>query len=79
MARSFLLLVVRDARPRLIGVGFKRVPKFGFLLGISYFIGDGEVGMIAATGASIFSVSPRDLATRRHSLYLSLLDLRWDL
>ncbi|GMH77634.1 hypothetical protein TrLO_g10309 [Triparma laevis f. longispina] len=41
---------------RLIGVGFKRVPKFGFLLGISYIIGDGnDVGLVAATGASIFS------------------------
>lgn len=42
--------------PRLVGVGFKRVPKFGFLLGISYFLGEGgEVGLVAATGASIFS------------------------
>jgi hypothetical protein len=42
--------------PRLLGVGFKRIPKFGILLGISFFIGeDGEVGMIAATGASILS------------------------
>ena len=42
--------------PRLIGVGFKRVPKFGFLLGISFTLGEeGEVGMIAAVGASIFS------------------------
>ena len=41
--------------PRLIGVGFKRIPKFGFLLGISFATGDGEVGMIAATGASIMS------------------------
>jgi hypothetical protein len=42
--------------PRLIGVGFKRVPKFGFLLGISYTLGeDGEVGMLSAVGASIFS------------------------
>lgn len=42
--------------PRLIGVGFKRIPKFGILLGISFFIGeDGEVGYIAATGASIMS------------------------
>jgi len=42
--------------PRLVGVGFKRIPKFGILLGISFFIGeDGEVGYIAATGASIFS------------------------
>ena len=42
--------------PRLVGVGFKRVPKFGFLLGISYFLEEGgDVGLIAATGASIFS------------------------
>ena len=25
--------------PRLVGVGFKRVPKFGVLLGISFFMG----------------------------------------
>jgi hypothetical protein len=42
--------------PRLIGVAFKRVPKFGFLLGISYTLGEGgEVGMLAAVGASIAS------------------------
>lgn len=42
--------------PRLIGVGFKRIPKFGILLGISFFLGEGESpGMLAATGASILS------------------------
>lgn len=42
--------------PRLVGVGFKRVPKFGFLLGIAYVTdSDGDVGMLAATGASIAS------------------------
>jgi hypothetical protein len=42
--------------PRMVGVGFKRVPKFGFLLGISYFLEEGEdVGLVAATGASILS------------------------
>jgi hypothetical protein len=42
--------------PRLIGVGFKRIPKFGVLLGISFFLGDGEnPGFLAATGASILS------------------------
>ena len=42
--------------PRLIGVGFKRIPKFGSLLAISYFLQEGgEVGMMAATGASILS------------------------
>ena len=42
--------------PRLVGVGFKRVPKFGILLGISFFMGEGDSpGAIAATGASILS------------------------
>jgi hypothetical protein len=42
--------------PRLVGVGFKRIPKFGFLLGISFIMSsDGNVGMVAATGASIMS------------------------
>lgn len=42
--------------PRIVGVGFKRIPKFGILLGISFFIGeDGDVGAVAATGASILS------------------------
>ena len=43
--------------PRLVGVGFKRVPTFGFLLGISSLMDKetGNVGLVAATGASIFS------------------------
>mmetsp|Transcript_3372 Transcript_3372/g.3815 ORF Transcript_3372/g.3815 Transcript_3372/m.3815 type:complete len:317 (+) Transcript_3372:418-1368(+) len=41
--------------PRLVGVGFKRVPKFGFLLGISFMTQNPEPGMLAATGASILS------------------------
>jgi hypothetical protein len=42
--------------PRLVGVGFKRIPKFGILLGISFVMGEGgEVGLVAATGASILS------------------------
>eukprot|EP01050_Picozoa_sp_SAG11_P022218 SAG11_NODE_4145_length_2041_cov_6.255922_1_plen_309_part_00 len=41
--------------PRLIGVGFKRIPKFGILLGIAFIRGDGDVGMVEATGASILS------------------------
>ena len=42
--------------PRLIGVGFKRIPKFTALLGISYILEEGEdVGLYAATGASIIS------------------------
>ena len=42
--------------PRLVGVGFKRVPKFGILLGFSFFLGEGEnPGFAAATAASILS------------------------
>lgn len=42
--------------PRLVGVGFKRIPKFGILLGISFFMGEGESpGFVAAMGASILS------------------------
>ena len=42
--------------PRMIGVGFKRIPKFGFLLGISFITGNNEnIGMLSATGASILS------------------------
>ena len=40
----------------MVGVGFKRIPKFGILLGISFFLGEGESpGFVAATGASILS------------------------
>jgi len=41
--------------PRLIGVLFKRVPKFGILLGYTYITGETEPGYMAATAASIGS------------------------
>lgn len=42
--------------PRLVGVGFKRIPKFGILLTFSFFLGEGEnPGYMAATAASILS------------------------
>jgi len=41
--------------PRLIGVGFKRIPKFGILLGVTFITGDTEPGVAAAFGASIGS------------------------
>lgn len=42
--------------PRLVGVGFKRIPKFGFFLGMSYVMGtDANPGLVEATAASIFS------------------------
>ena len=39
----------------MIGVLLKRVPKFGFLLGYSYVVGEGDPGYAAATAASILS------------------------
>ena len=43
-------------QPRLVGVLFKRIPKFGFLLGYDYISGGkGEPGFAAATTASILS------------------------
>lgn len=41
--------------PRMVGVLFKRIPKFGFLLGYTYVTGKTEPGVAAATFASIFS------------------------
>ena len=41
--------------PRLVGVGLKIVPKFGFLLGYSFVYGEETPGLGAATVASILS------------------------
>lgn len=41
--------------PRLVGVGFKRIPKFGFLLAYATLFDGGDVGLGAATAASILS------------------------
>jgi len=42
--------------PRLVGVFGKRVPKFGALLGIQFMAFEGgDVGLVAATGASVAS------------------------
>ena len=43
-------------QPRLVGVLFKRIPKFGFFLGYDFLTGGkGEPGFAAATTASILS------------------------
>jgi hypothetical protein len=43
-------------KPRLVGVLFKRIPKFGFLLGYDFMTGGtGEPGLAAATTASVLS------------------------
>ena len=60
--------------PRIIGVSFKRVPKFGFLLGYSYLAGEGgEVGLMAATTASILSapfINPIRMIEKQQRAYL---------
>jgi len=58
--------------PRLIGVGFKRIPKFGILLGISFFIGDDEPGVVAALGASVgsaFFINPIRMIEKQQRAY----------
>ena len=60
--------------PRLVGVGFKRVPKFGILLGFSFFLGEGEnPGIAAATAASILSapfINPIRMIEKQQRAYL---------
>jgi hypothetical protein len=58
--------------PRLIGVLLKRIPKFGFLLGYSYFAGEGDPGFAAATVASICSapfINPVRLVEKQQRAY----------
>ena len=60
--------------PRIIGGGVKRVPKFGCLLGYSYLAGEGgEVGLMAATTASILSapfINPIRMIEKQQRAYL---------
>merc|ERR1711988_313539 len=60
--------------PRLIGVLFKRVPKFGILLGYTTITGDtGEPGFMAATAASIMSapfINPVRMIEKQQRAYL---------
>lgn len=60
--------------PRLVGVGFKRIPKFGILLGFSFFLEQGEnPGMVAATAASILSapfINPIRMIEKQQRAYL---------
>jgi hypothetical protein len=60
--------------PRLIGVLFKRIPKFGILLGYTYVTGDsGEPGFAAATAASILSapfINPVRMVEKQQRAYL---------
>jgi len=60
--------------PRLIGVLFKRVPKFGILLGYATFTGDsGDPGYAAATAASILSapfINPVRMIEKQQRAYM---------
>jgi len=61
--------------PRLIGVLFKRIPKFGILLGYGVLTGDksGRPGFAAATAASIFSapfINPVRMVEKQQRAYL---------
>ena len=58
--------------PRFIGVLLKRVSKFGFLLGYSYVVGEGDPGFAAATCASICSapfINPVRLVEKQQRAY----------
>ena len=59
--------------PRIIGVGFKRVPKFGILLGLSFFLGeDGTISATAAFGASVLSapfINPNRMIEKQQRVY----------
>jgi hypothetical protein len=59
--------------PRLIGVLLKRVPKFGFLLGYGFLVGEGEPGFAAATAASILSapfINPVRMVEKQQRAFL---------
>ena len=63
--------------PRLVGVGSKRIPKFGALLAISYAIDNegGKPGLIAATGASILSapfINPIRMIEKQQRAYFKV-------
>ena len=66
--------------PRLVGVGVKRIPKFGILLGLSYVLSDtGEVGFVAATGASILSapfINPTRMIEKQQRAYFKQTGLQ---
>jgi hypothetical protein len=59
--------------PRLVGVGLKRIPKFGFLLGYSYIYNEDNPGFRAATSASILSapfINPVRMIEKQQRAYL---------
>lgn len=58
--------------PRIVGVAFKRIPKFGILLGVTYATGAGEPGLLAATIASVASapfINPIRMVEKQQRAY----------
>lgn len=54
--KSPLQLSLSGLKPRLVGILFKRIPKFGILLSYDFMTGgNGEPGLGAATAASVLS------------------------
>jgi hypothetical protein len=72
--RTPLTACLSGLGPRIIGIGFKRVPKFGSLLAISYVCGTDETpGLIAATVASLVSapfINPIRMIEKQQRAYL---------
>lgn len=61
--------------PRLVGVGIKRIPKFGILLGITFVTGKNDPGLVAATGASIGSapfINPVRMIEKQQRAYFKI-------
>jgi hypothetical protein len=50
-----LKVSISGLKPRLFGVGFKSIPKFVFLIGISYILGEEDITLFSATGAVILA------------------------
>merc|ERR1712070_56082 len=70
--RSPLSASMSGLFPRLVGVGLKRIPKFGFLLGYSFFFGEDDPGFAAATAASILSapfINPVRMVEKQQRAY----------
>jgi hypothetical protein len=69
-----LAVALSGLKPRLLGVAIKGIPKFGLLIGFSYIFNEkGDVGLVAATGASVLSapfINPIRLIEKQQRAYL---------
>ena len=63
---------ISGLKPRVFGVVFKGIPKFGFLLGLSYILGEKDLTFISATGAVMLSsplINPIRLIEKQQRAY----------